>query len=283
VIELRDVRARGIPQKGETTPELRGVTAQIGAGVTALVGPRPGGGPLLLDLVFGRVRPRTGAVTVLGHAPGASSVQKDVAYVPIAAQLPNGLTVQECVQIAFNARARGPRDAAATLERLGVTSLALRNTTTLTPGEHRAVLLAIALACTPRVLLMEEPCTWFDARALAKTTEALRALASEGAAVIVSTQSAVDAERLGGRTLRVENGVVGEGLPHRAHAGLSIACDRAKELGAALSSLASVRALSVEGARVVVSGPDARALARDVGCVIASGGFDIGAMEEALT
>lgn len=279
IITLDRVVAKGVARKGEVTAELRGVTLGISEGLTVIVGTRVSGGPLVLDLISGRVRPGVGAVRVLGVPAGADVIAKDVAYVPLGAELPSGLTVMECLRMSLSLRSSAPRDLGAALDRLGVSALATRRTDTLSPGEHRVVLLAAALATDARVVLMEEPLNWFDPRALTKITEALRSIASEGRAVVVATQSALDATRIGGRTLRAIGGMIEEGMPEAPFTGVRITTEKGKELLLALTELPKDATVTATPNHLTITAKDPAALLAYVGAVVARSAIDIVALE----
>ncbi len=280
IITFDSVRARGVAKKGEVTPQLQELTLGVSEGLTVIVGARSSGGRLVLDLIGGRVRPSDGAVRVLGMPAGSDELAKDVAYVPLSAELPSGLTVMECLRMSLRLRSASPRDPGAALERLGVSALAGRRTETLTPGEHRVVLLSAALAVNARVILMDEPCNWFDPRALTKITEALRSIASEGRAVVLATQSALDATRIGGRTLRALGGMIEEGIPERPFTGVRIATDRRKELLLALTDLPKDATVTATPHDLTITASDPSALLQYVGSVLAKSAIDVASFEK---
>ena len=280
IITFDRVVACGVARKGEVTAALRAVTLGLSEGITVLVGARASGGSLVLDLISGRVRPSAGAVRVLGIPAGDPALARDIAYVPLAAELPPGLTVLECLRMSLRLRATAPRDPGAALERLGVSALAGRRTESLTPGEHRVVLLSAALATDARVLLMEEPCNWFDPRALTKITEALRSIASEGRVVVLATQSPLDATRIGGRTLRALGGMIEEGLPELVFAGVRVTTDRRAELLSALSELPADATVTTTPHDLTITAGDPAALMKYVSGVLAKAGIDVVAFEK---
>jgi len=97
VIELDRVAARRRPLA------LASVSLRWGAGVHAVLGRREDGGALLLALIAGAARPRSGRVTVLGGAPEDASVRTRVAVVPLDPTLPDALRVGEALVLATRA------------------------------------------------------------------------------------------------------------------------------------------------------------------------------------
>jgi ABC-2 type transport system ATP-binding protein len=237
VISLEGVSARyaGAP--------LTGVTLAWAAGAHALVGGPGDGGQCILALLGGLARPRAGRVSVLGAEPTDPRVRRGVAHVPLDVALPEGLRVEEVLDIAAEIRGDAPRPADGRLATLGVESLARRPVRTLTRGECRAVALVEAITSSARVLLVEEPFVSLDPRATSRLAEALRSRAKEGAALVVSTASVRDAGELGDHHLLLRGGaVVGEA-----------------------DSLAALAEFTPSGARVRLTTNDPAALAAALG------------------
>ncbi len=176
---------------------LANITLAWGPGVHALVGAPADGGRLLLAVIAGAMRPRTGRVRVLGGAPTDARVRKAVAYVPAVPLLPDALRVDEVLAVAAAIRNGPVRPAAERLAVLGVEGLARRAVRSLSRAEVRAVALCEALASSQvSVLLIDEPLIAIEPPAAARVAAALRAKARDGCAVIVATGSLRDAGEL---------------------------------------------------------------------------------------
>lgn len=73
------------------------------------------------------------------------------------------------------------------LERVQATHLAGRDVSTLSTGEARRVLIARALAHSPRALLLDEPCAGLDPGTRRRFLDLLRQLAREGTTLLLVT------------------------------------------------------------------------------------------------
>jgi ABC-type multidrug transport system ATPase subunit len=270
VIRLDAVAARQRPLA------LASVTVAWGAGVHSVLGTRADGGPLLLAIVAGIVRPRTGTVRVLEHVPGHPGLRKQLARVPLEVALPEALRVDEALTLAAALREDPPgfASAAERLGALGVEALATRPVRSLSPPEARAVALAEAVTSTRvRVLLVEEPFMVMDPRACARLAACLRARGDEQCAVIVDTASPRDAAELASDHLLLRAGaVVGHAasMEELATASLDGAririvardADDGRAIGSALAGDADVHGVERHGAAVIAKGPNAARLAR---------------------
>jgi ABC-2 type transport system ATP-binding protein len=284
VISLEDVAARRAPLA------LARVSLAWGPGVHAVVGGAADGGLLLLALVAGRARARSGRVLVLEGAPTDPRVRAQVAYVPLRAALPAMMRVSEVLATAAAIRGDDARDAGDARDRLavlGVERLAERRVETLAPEETRAVALAEAVS-SPRVriLLVEEPLVALDPRALARVSEVLRARSREGPgglAVVVATASVRDAAEIADDHVFLRQGVlVGRAASpdalarFAAHgARLRILTSDARALAAALANEEGVEAVGRRGLCVTARGRDPVDLARAAGRAILASGVDV--------
>jgi ABC-type multidrug transport system ATPase subunit len=281
VIELDRVAARRRPLA------LASVSLHWGAGVHAVLGRREDGGALLLALIAGAARPRSGRVTVLGGAPDDASVRTRVAVVPLDPTLPDALRVGEAMVLAAAIRGEPAREPSDRLRVLGIESLAKRPVRSLSLAEARAVALAEAVTSSRvRVLLVEEPLVAMDPRASGLLPEQLRARGTEGCAVVLLTASHRDAGDLADDHVLIERGgIITQAASTGARPGASPAEARlrvvaqdspaARAIVVALALDETVEGVAQEGASIVARGRDAVALARCVGRAIVEAGVDV--------
>lgn len=165
------------------TPVLRGVTLRVGPGErVALLGRNGAGKSTLLRLLSGTLAPTGGGVTLGGTALDAlnrRAVARQMAVVPQDVRVPFAFTVREVVALGRTAHipflhgeSRRDREAVErALRLLRLDEMAERPYTTLSGGEQQRVVLAMAVAQEPRVLLLDEPTVHLD---VAHQVEALR-------------------------------------------------------------------------------------------------------------
>lgn len=139
----------------------------------AVLGPNGSGKTTLLKLMLGLLHPRTGEVCFEGDIRGRvrrRDLARAIAMVPQELLLPYALTASEVVRLGrtpYLHRYRGPtsKDLEAVQTAMAATdvlSLAGRPYNELSGGERQRVILAMALAQQPRLLLLDEPTRSLD-------------------------------------------------------------------------------------------------------------------------
>jgi zinc transport system ATP-binding protein len=190
VIELQDV---SFAYNG--VPALEDVSLVIEEGdFLGLVGPNGGGKSTLLRIVLGLLAPDSGRVSVLGESPVRA--RGAIGYVPQFAGFRRDfpVTVEETVLLGRLGKTRalfgyGAQDRAVarrSMEETGVADLRDRPIRTLSGGQLQRVLIARALACEPRILLLDEPTANIDLRAEVDIFDLLKLLNARMTIVVVS-------------------------------------------------------------------------------------------------
>ena len=161
--------------------------------MVAIVGPNGGGKTTLLRLMLGLLRPRVGSVSVFGKAPPA--VRQRIGYVPqhmmFDPQFPvNALDVVKMGRVDRHWSGWCGRDdraaAEKALDQVGMLELAKRAFSELSGGERQRVLIALALASEPDLLLMDEPTASVDSLVEHKLYELLSELHKTLTIILVS-------------------------------------------------------------------------------------------------
>jgi iron complex transport system ATP-binding protein len=187
-IELRDVSARYVGAGGERRV-LAGVELEVPVGeLLAVLGANGSGKTTLLRLVSGVLAPSEGEIRLFGRPLSGwarGEVARAVAVLPQSMELPHGFRAAEVVALGRIPHGRrwfggDPDDERAVSEALrdaDAEELATRPVEELSGGERQRVLLALALAQEPRLLLLDEPTLHLDLShqlALVRLLERLR-------------------------------------------------------------------------------------------------------------
>ena len=153
---------------------VRDVSFSVAAGeIVALIGPNGAGKTTCFNLVNGQLAPDAGSVVLLGRRidglPPRAIARAGVGRTFQVAATFASMTVRENVQVALIAHAGEQRsvvaratdlhagEADALLDRVGMAALADQGCATLAYGDAKRIELALALANTPKLLLMDEP------------------------------------------------------------------------------------------------------------------------------
>lgn len=170
-------------------------------GIHALIGPNGAGKSTFVDLLTGRVAPSGGRVLLDGVDVTGESMARRVKRGLVRTfqinSLFNRLTVLDNIALAIEERGGGAwrfrpvsrrrtRDAAmAILAPLGLDGWADAIVETLPHGRQRLVEIAIALACGPKVLLLDEPAAGVPSSETGTIIAALESLPPELAVLII--------------------------------------------------------------------------------------------------
>jgi ABC-2 type transport system ATP-binding protein len=193
---------------------LDGATWTAAAGeVTAVLGPNGAGKTTLVECCEGLRRPDAGEVRVLGADPWRAGAGHR-ARVGVMLQdggLPNAarpLRLLDHLARMYAAPAPVPELA----DRLGITGFAGTSIRRLSGGQRQRVALAAALVGRPEVAFLDEPSAGLDPHARLDVWDLGRSVADSGTAVVLTTHSFEEAERLADHIVVVADGtVVAEG------------------------------------------------------------------------
>ena len=200
-------------------PALAGVDLDVDEGEVVLVsGPNGAGKTTLLRLLAGLVPLSGGTGAVLGHdlASDRLGARRHVALLGHAPGCYDDLSVRE--NLRFFTRAAGGRaaDADAALERLGLERQAGLAFHRLSAGQRRRTALAALVARRPRLVLLDEPHAELDAAGRDLLDGLIRAMAAEGATVLLSSHELARARALAGREVALVAGQVRTARPEPA-------------------------------------------------------------------
>jgi ABC-type antimicrobial peptide transport system, ATPase component len=199
---------------------LRDADLEIATGeLVAVIGKSGSGKSTLLNLIGGMDAPTSGTLVIDGTAVHALPSAKltawrgrNVGFVFQFFQLLPTLTAVENVMMPMDfcgtvpARARRPR-ALDLLDRVGVADQAGKLPSSLSGGQQQRVAIARALANDARIVLADEPTGNLDSATAASVLDLFRALANDGATVVIATHDP-DIARVADRIAELTDGAM---------------------------------------------------------------------------
>jgi branched-chain amino acid transport system ATP-binding protein len=185
------------------------VSFSVDAGeLVALIGPNGAGKTTCFNLVNGQLAPDAGSITLMGKhvegRPPRAIARRGVGRTFQVAATFASMTVRENVQMALIARdneqgAVASRavdllrsEADSLLDRVRMTRFADQGCATLAYGDAKRVELALALACRPRLLLMDEPTAGMSPRSRGRLMDLAASLAREERIAVLFTEHDMD-------------------------------------------------------------------------------------------
>lgn len=209
------VRARGVTKRWGSTMALAGIDAEIGPGVTGLLGANGAGKTTLLGLVLGLHRQTAGRLEVLGLDPvtAGPAVRARLGYAPEHDALPGDVRAHDLVrhmaEIHGLPRKEAVGRASDALWHVGLGEERFRPIGTMSTGQKQRVKLASAMAHDPALLLLDEPTNGLDPMQRDAMLTLIRRIGTDfGISVILSSHLLEEVERVCDSVLILSAGVV---------------------------------------------------------------------------
>jgi ABC-2 type transport system ATP-binding protein len=190
----------GLAKRYGDTVAVADVSFEVEPGeLFGVLGPNGAGKTTTLECLEGLRTPDGGRLEVFGvdvtRDPGA--VRHLLGVQLQVAGLPPTMRVGEAMRFFCAYRGVPPRDDL--LERFGLTGKRLADYASLSGGQQRRLVLALALAHDPRVLVLDEPTSGLDVPARAEMHALLQELQAVGTTILLATHDMAEAEALCGR------------------------------------------------------------------------------------
>lgn len=258
-------RLSGVSKRLGGRPVLDGLDLTLRAGeVTALLGPNGAGKTTSVSLLTGRLAPDAGSASLFGLDPRRPAARRRLGVMLQSAGLPEVLTIAELVTL-HAGYYPDPRPVEEALALAGLTDLANRRCGALSGGQARRVQYALAICGRADLLVLDEPTAAMDRGSARTLWGTVRALADDGAAVLLTSHDLAEADALADRVLVMDAGrIVADDSPAalRARAGGSVLRCRTTLAPAAAALLPAVRDADMDGADLRIVSADAAATTR---------------------
>lgn len=199
--------------------------------VRSIIGPNGAGKTTFINVITGMLSASTGSVEFMGQdittLPNHSRVKLGIARTFQITSLFMGLSTIENVRIARQAYLGGSlrvfsgrkdlkqvnADTEAIMERVGLTEVAASPVGNLAHGDQRVLEVAVALACSPKIILLDEPAAGMSPTETDQISLLIRDLASEMSVVLVEHDMDVVMTISDMITVLHQGGVIAQGTP----------------------------------------------------------------------
>jgi Cu-processing system ATP-binding protein len=230
----------------------------------ALLGHNGAGKTTLMKLVLGLLRASSGALEVLGGAPGRAEARRQIGFLPENVAFHDAMSGWEVMDFYARLKRRPLDEAAELLRRVGLEMAAKRRVGTYSKGMRQRLGLAQALLGAPKLLLLDEPTTGLDPVARQTFYDIVRGLAADGCAVVLSSHLLTELEERTDRIAILDRGrlvALGTLEELRARAGLPLVFRFAVPGQGEQSVEQSGLRVTPEGARLRLEAPPAEKMA----------------------
>jgi len=197
------IRFESVTRKYGRKVAVAGLNLTIPPGeLFAFLGPNGAGKTTTVKLLVGLLRPNSGTVSVCGHDTVAHTRQATqfIGYVPDSAFLYEKLSGREHFEFVAEMRGLDRRQTTAAIDRqseqFGLTEFLDDLTETYSHGMRQRLVFASALLHDPPVLVVDEPMVGLDPKSARIVKDLMRARASAGMTVFMSTHTLAVAEEI---------------------------------------------------------------------------------------
>jgi heme ABC exporter ATP-binding subunit CcmA len=188
---------------------LRDCTLSVSEGsCCALLGRNGAGKTTLLRIVSGLTTFQRGSVSLFGEKPRAETARRQTGFLGHGIGVYEDLSARE--NLHFFARITGSANLHSLtdswLERVGLARVATMPVRQFSRGMRQRLALARTFIHSPKILLLDEPFTSLDDRAIAMLSELLNEARGRGATIVLSTHQLREALAIASHVALVENG-----------------------------------------------------------------------------
>lgn len=180
---------------------------------TAVVGPNGAGKTTLLRVGMGLLRPTSGRVTWGGRETTPPTRRAILFQRPVMLMRSAASNIEYALASAKIPRDKRTRKVSELLALVGLSGYEHRPARRLSGGEQQRLALARSLARDPEILFLDEPTASLDPAAAKSVEDVLRAVASHGVKIVLSTHDLGTARRLAGDVFLLHRGKIVEHSP----------------------------------------------------------------------
>lgn len=202
---------------------LNGISLGLDCGeVVGLLGPNGAGKTTTFRILTGLITPDEGSVILDGEdvtaMPFYARARLGLGYLPQESSVFRGLTVEKnllsVLECKLDDRRKRNEVCRRLIEEFGLEAVRLSPAHSLSGGERRRLEIARALACEPRLMLLDEPLTGIDPKTVSEVRSFVRRLRGMGIGILITDHNVRDALAICDRAYIVSGGeLIASGAP----------------------------------------------------------------------
>lgn len=213
IIHIENLRKTFREKLWRQVHALKGISLEVSEGEAfGFIGPNGAGKTTTIKILTGNIRATEGIAKVFGKTVSDPSSRRGMAYVPENPYLYDYLTPLEILQMGGRMHGLKGQDLNSHymhwLERFGIAHVAKKHIRQFSKGMTQRVALAHALACKPRLLILDEPLSGLDPIGRKEVSDILLEYHQQGGTLFFSSHILHDVERLADRFGIVHKGVL---------------------------------------------------------------------------
>jgi ABC-2 type transport system ATP-binding protein len=225
------IEAEGLEKSFGDTKAVDGVDLSVRKGaVYGMLGPNGAGKTTTIRMLATLLRPDSGTARVMGHdiVADADAVRELVSLTGQLASVDEELTGRENLiligRLLGLKRAEAKARADELLDAFGLSEAGGKLAKNYSGGMRRRLDLSASIVVTPELMFLDEPTTGLDPRSRNQVWGIIRALAEEGATILLCTQYLDEADQLAEGIAVIDHGkVIAEGTPSQLKASVGSA------------------------------------------------------------
>jgi ABC-2 type transport system ATP-binding protein len=226
--------------------------------IVALLGPNGAGKTTTVSLMLGLITPTAGTVQLLGGDPRRREIRDRIGAMLQEVSVMDGLKVREILDL-FRSYYKKPLPLEQLLSISGLEKEANKKANSLSGGQKRRLAFGQALAGDPDILFLDEPTVGMDVESRRRFWETVRAFASRGKTILVTTHYLEEADNIADRIVVMDRGrIIADGSPAEIKAFATakhISFDAGSEVtDEVLWSIPGVEKVERNGLRVKITG-----------------------------